>query len=167
MDRDGLEAIIEPELASMGFECVKLEVAGSGRNPIVRIYIDKADGVTIRDCGLVTKAVGLLLEEADPFPGRYLLEVSSPGNNRPLARQDHFSRFEGELARVQFTAEAGEKKTYTGTILSCINDILILKTDAGEHSIRLRDIIKAHLAGVEYKIEKIKKHAKRKKGGKA
>lgn len=167
MEREALQALIEPELTAMGFECVKLEFAGSGRNPIVRLYIDKADGVSIKDCGLVSRAVSLLLEEADPFPGRYLLEVSSPGNNRPLVKPEHFTQFEGKTARIQFKAGAGEKKTYTGTILSCINDVLILATDEGEQSIQLSNILKAHLAGIEYKIDKKMKDAKRKKGGKA
>ena len=167
MELKALEALIEPELAGMGFECVKLEVVGSGRNPIVRLYIDGVDGVTIKDCGMVSRAVSMLLEEADPFPGRYMLEVSSPGNDRPLVTAEHFTRFKGETARVQFMAGAGEKKTYTGTILSCINDVLILAVDEGEQSIQLSNILKAHLSGIEYKIDKKRKDTKRKKGGKA
>jgi ribosome maturation factor RimP len=165
MERHGLEALIEPELESLGFECVKLEIVGATRNPIVRIYIDKPGGVTIRDCSLVSRAVGLVLDEADPLPGRYLLEVSSPGNNRPLAKQEHFSRFGGESARVQFKTAQGEKKTYTGIIQSCIHDVLMLKTEDGMLSINVCDIIRAHLAGVEYKIDKKTKHARKKRGG--
>lgn len=165
MERHGLEALIEPELESLGFECVKLEIAGASRNPIVRLYIDKPGGITIRDCSLVSRAVSVVLDEADPFPGRYMIEVSSPGNNRPLAKQEHFARFGGQSARVQFKTAQGDKKTYTGTILSCIHDVLTLETDDGAHSIRLSDIIRAHLAGVEYKIDKKRDHARKKKGG--
>ena len=167
VERAALEALLEPELAEMGFECVKIEMAGSGRNPIVRVYIDREGGVTISDCTLVSRALSLLLDEADPFPGRYLLEVSSPGNDRPLAKPEHFARFTGKSARIQCRSSEGEKKTYTGTIQSCINDVLILSTDEGEQSIELSNILKAHLTGIEYKIDKKKKDMKRRKRGKA
>ncbi|HXS09194.1 MAG TPA: ribosome maturation factor RimP, partial [Candidatus Krumholzibacteria bacterium] len=74
-ERD-LYGIINPELELLGFECVKLEVVGSSRSPVVRLYIDKPGGVTVGECAKVSRALGLVLEREDPFPGRYLLEVS-------------------------------------------------------------------------------------------
>ncbi|MEJ2719951.1 MAG: ribosome maturation factor RimP [bacterium] len=163
MDNRELEKTIAQELEALGFECVKFEVVGSPRNPIVRLYIDRPGGVSIKHCAQVSRAIGLVLEETDPFPGRYLLEVSSPGNNRPLTREEHFVRFAGKEARVQFVNAEEGKKTYTGYIRSCINGILVLDTDEGELHIGLSDIVKANLHGQEYKIDKKRNKSKKKK----
>ena len=149
----------------MGFECVKLEVVGSPKNPIVRLYIDRPGGVSIKHCAQVSRAIGLVLEETDPFPGRYLLEVSSPGNNRPLTREEHFVRYIGREARVHFKDAESGKKTYTGHIRSCINGLLVLTTEEDDLQIELSQIIKANLHGQEYKIDKKQKKIKRKKDG--
>jgi len=165
MEQSKLEELIMPELEALGFECVKLEIVGSTRNPIVRLYIDKEGGVGIRDCAIVSRSLGLVLDRADPFPGRYLLEVSSPGSSRPLAREEHFVQFVGSQARVQCASKELGKKTYTGHIRSCINGMLILDTEEGQQLIRLSDVVKANLIGREYKIDKKQKHSKKDKGG--
>ena len=164
MEHNELESIVTSELNTLGFECVKLEVVGTKRNPIVRIYIDRAEGVSIKDCAMVSRTIGMVLENADPFPGRYLLEVSSPGNNRPLTREEHFDRFTGEKARVECVSDEVGKKTYTGNIRSCINGMLAMDTDSGQQLIRMSDIVKANLIGREYKIDKKQKRTKKNKG---
>ena len=163
MENNELEGIIAPELEVLGFECVKLEVVGTRRSPIIRIYIDRAEGVSIKDCAMVSRTIGMVLEQADPFPGRYLLEVSSPGNNRPLTREEHFARFIGEKARVECNSEEVGRKTYTGNIRSCINGMLAMDTDLGQQLIRMVDIVKANLVGREYKIDKKQKQTKQNK----
>jgi ribosome maturation factor RimP len=162
-----LEQLVAPELETLGFECVKIEVVGSSRSPVVRLYIDKPGGVSIGDCSLVSRTIGLLLEKEDPFPGRYLLEVSSPGSDRPLVTEEHFQRFAGEEARVQVKPgpESPEKITYTGQIRSCINGLLTLETGDGVAvEIELSNILKASLVGQDYKIDKKQKRSKRDKG---
>ena len=165
MQQSELEKIVAPELDVLGFECVKLEVVGTTRNPTVRLYIDKPGGVSIKDCALVSRTIGLVLDRLDPFPGRYLLEVSSPGDTRPLTREEHYVRFIGQEAKVQTIDGETGKKTYTGIIRSCINGMLALDTEAGQQLIRLSDIIKANLIGRDYKIDKKQKHVKKAKGG--
>jgi ribosome maturation factor RimP len=164
MERNELKDIVTQELGVLGFECVKMEVVGTTRNPIVRLYIDRTDGVSIKDCAMVSRTVSLLLDRIDPFPGRYLLEVSSPGSNRPLTREEHFVQFKGHQARVQCDNSEAGKKTYTGDIRSCINGMLAMDTDSGQQLIRLSDIIKANLVGREYKIDKKQKRTKKNKG---
>lgn len=165
MENNELERVIIPEVEALGFECVKIEVVGSQRSPIVRVYIDMEGGVTIKHCAMVSRSIGLVLDRLDPFPGRYLLEVSSPGNNRPLTKEEHFARFAGKEARVQCREEGEGKKTYTGLIRSCINGLLVLDTDEGERIIRLSDMIKANLSPLEYKIDKKQKRPKIDKDG--
>jgi ribosome maturation factor RimP len=166
MSNSKLEQLVAPELETLGFECVKLEVVGSSRSPVVRLYIDKPGGVSVGDCSLVSRTISLLLDKEDPFPGHYLLEVSSPGSDRPLVTEEHFRRFEGEEARVQVKTggESPEKITYTGHIRSCINGLLTLDTgDDGTAEIELSDILKASLVGQDYKIDKKQKRSKRDK----
>lgn len=160
MENSALEKLVVGELDELGFECVKLEVVGSHSNPVVRLYIDKPGGVTIKDCSLVSKTLGLVLDREDPFPGRFLLEVSSPGSNRPLVKAEHYQRYEGENARVTVVRD-GEKNTYTGKIRSCINDVLTLDTGEDELHLPLSSILKAQLADQEYKIDKKRKKEKR------
>ena len=164
MENNELEKVVAPELKVLGFECVKLEIVGTKRSPIVRLYIDRADGVSIKDCAMVSRTVSLLLDRIDPFPGRYLLEVSSPGSNRPLTCEEHFIRFKGDQARVQCDNPEVGKKTYTGNIRSCINGMLVIDTDSGQQLIRLSDIFKANLVGREYKIDKKRKRTQKNKG---
>jgi ribosome maturation factor RimP len=159
-ERD-LAGIINPELELLGFECVKLEVVGSTRSPVVRLYIDKPGGVTVGECAKVSRALGLVLEREDPFPGRYLLEVSSPGNNRPLVTEEHYQRFAGSQARVAVERGDAGRITYTGTIRSCINGDLTLETDDGDVVVALRDVVRANLINREYKIDKKRPKEKR------
>lgn len=164
MKNNELTELVVPELTALGFECVKLEVVGSSRNPVLRLYIDKPGGVTISDCSLVSRSLGLLLEEKDPFPGRYLLEVSSPGNNRPLVTEEHFQRFAGKDAKVTVVNVDG-RNTYTGQIRSCINDVITLDTDDGAVEVNLSEVAKAQLVGQEYKIDKKRPKRRRRTGG--
>jgi ribosome maturation factor RimP len=148
-----LENLIVPELDSLGFECVKLEVVGSPRHPVVRLFIDKPGGVTVGECALVSRTIGLVFDREDPFPGSFLLEVSSPGSNRPLVTDAHFQRFTGHEAKV-VTERDGARATYMGRIRSCTNDELTLDTDQGEVIVKLREIVRANLINEEYKIDK-------------
>ncbi len=161
MKEQDLDRLIVPELELLGFECVKLEVIGGTRSPVLRIFIDKPGGVTVGECSLVSRTIGLLLEREDPFPGRYLLEVSSPGSNRPLVKEEHYQRFAGNEARVVVERDGEGRITYTGRIRSCINGVLTLETDDGEISLALREVARAHLINQEYKIDKKRKKDRR------
>ena len=149
-----IEKLIVPELETMGFECVKLEVVGSPRHPVVRLFIDKPGGVTVGECAQASRAIGLVLDREDPFPGSFLLEVSSPGSNRPLVNEAHFQRFVGSEAKVVVERPGSGRATFIGRIRVCANDTLALDTDDGEVVVGLRDIVKANLINQEYKIDK-------------
>jgi ribosome maturation factor RimP len=149
-----LEKLIVPELETLGFECVKLEVVGSPRHPVVRLFIDKPDGVTVGECARVSRALGLMLDREDPFPGSFLLEVSSPGSNRPLVTEAHFQRFVDHDAKVIVERAETGKSTIIGRIRSCANEVLTLSTESGEAIVGLREIVRANLINQEYKIDK-------------
>lgn len=161
-----LHELITPELQVLGLELVKCEVVGSSRNPVVRLFIDKPGGVSIDDCTLVSRTVSLLLDREDPFPGKYLLEVSSPGSDRPLVTEAHFARYVGEPVKVQWATPGGERTTHTGRLESVGGGTVTVETDDGSVAIDLDSIIKAHLIEQEYKIDKKMKKDKKERRGK-
>jgi ribosome maturation factor RimP len=166
MDNQALESVVSTEVERLGFECVKVEIVGPSKKPVVRLYIDKPGGVGVKDCSIVSRSIGLVLDDLDPFPGRYLLEVSSPGNNRPLTKENHFERFVGHMAKIHVVDEEGKKKTYIGTIKSCGDNVLVLSTKDNNQIVNLTSIVKANLVGEVYKIDKKKKNYKDNEGGK-
>jgi ribosome maturation factor RimP len=90
--------------SSDGLEVVEVELKGSGRNHMLRIYIDKPEGVTHADCESVSLHVGNLLDTEDLIPGHYTLEVSSPGVERKLTKWKDFERFQGHRIKVVLRA---------------------------------------------------------------
>lgn len=120
----GLEArlaeIIAPTLADMGYELVRVALMGepSGR-PTIQVMADRADGAPmgIADCQTLSTALGAVLDVADPMPAAWMLEVSSPGIDRPLTRVKDWNRFAGHLARVELAAAVAGRKRATGVVL--------------------------------------------------
>ena len=88
-----LEAIIEPVVAGLGYEFVGIERTVARRAPLIRVYIDSASGITLRDCERVSQQVSSVMDVEDPVTGSYTLEVSSPGLDRRLFTLDLYSRF--------------------------------------------------------------------------
>lgn len=123
-----IEAIADRVAQPAGIEIVEVELKGSGRNQLLRIYIDKPEGVTHSDCELVSRGVSAVLDVEDPIAGAYELEVSSPGLERKLGRWPDWQRFSGKKVKVVLKepvpvatgdvskVEAGEVKFFEGTI---------------------------------------------------
>ena len=95
-----IEEIAQKVASADGLEVVDVELKGSGRNQMLRIYIDKPQGVTHGDCEKVSQQVGSVLDAEDLLPGHYTLEVSSPGVERKLKKWKDFERFQGHRIKV-------------------------------------------------------------------
>src|ERR1700749_3827874 len=95
-----IAAIAERAAAPAGIEIVEVELKGSGRSHLLRIYIDKPEGVSHADCELISRAVSAALDVEDPIPGTYELEVSSPGVERKLGKWQDWQRFAGKKVKV-------------------------------------------------------------------
>src|SRR5579872_530142 len=100
VDVDKIREMAERVAASEGLHLIDVEVKGSNSNALLRVFIDKPNGVSHADCQLVSEQLSAMLDVEDPFPGRYVLEVSSPGLDRKLTRPSDFVYFAGRRARV-------------------------------------------------------------------
>lgn len=110
------------------------------------VYIDKPGGVFLDDCERVSKSLGELLDREDPIPHSYVLEVSSPGVERPLMKKEDFDRFKGNQVRVKTFSKINEQKVFIGELKGLQNDSILLQTDKDKLiNIPLKDIAKANL----------------------
>ena len=111
-----------------GLEIVDVEWRGGGGKGVLRIYIDKADGVTHTDCELVSKQVSTILDVEDVVPGPgYFLEVSSPGLDRKLLKPEDYRRFAGKRAKVRFNSAIEGKQQHTGRLRGFDDDEALLE----------------------------------------
>lgn len=145
--RTKIAALGEQLAASMGMEAVLVEVkGGGGGQSIVRVFIDQPGGITLKDCERFSKRFSVLLDVEDVIPFSYTLEVSSPGLDRPLVKEEHFLRFAGKNARVRTRIPIDGQKNFTGKIAGVAGGRLLLETaPARQVEIALSDIEKANL----------------------
>ena len=140
-----LQEILEPEVESLGFECVEVTFAAEGGRRILRVLLDSPHGVTLDECAAVSRKLGALLDESPDVEGKYYLEVSSPGINRPLTRPEHFRRFLGERAKIRLKEKQDGATTVTGILRGLSDDILTVETTVGPKRVPLGSIAKARL----------------------
>lgn len=131
---------------SEGLELVEVQVMGGGNNRMVRIYIDKPEGVSHADCELVSQQVGTILDVEEVVPGHYTLEVSSPGVERKLTKVGDYQRFQGKKASVTLREPVENRRHWEGR-LSGVEDGVISLDAEKDQVIRFRfeQVEKAHL----------------------
>jgi len=126
-------------------DIVDIELAGSSRKPLIRVFIDKESGVTLEDCAVFSRALSALLDVEDPIPSAYVLEVSSPGLDRPLRKMKDFERSVGKLVRI-ITREMIEKQNiFRGRITRVEGDTITLFYNDKEIDIPFDQVSKARL----------------------
>ncbi len=107
---------ISRDIAELGYELLHTELTQQGKQPLLRIYIDAPGGIRVDDCETVSNRVGMILDVEDPIRSKYILEVSSPGLDRPLVRPEHFQRFVGDKARIVMNHKLSGRKHFLGEI---------------------------------------------------
>lgn len=142
IERQLIEAL-ESCASDHGVDIVDVELAGSSKSPVVRVRIDHADEslptISLDEVTAQNDWISEVLDEVDPFPGAYSLEVSSPGLDRPLRKAHDFERFAGESVSLVTTATEGRRK-YTGELLGLVDGKVALRTDEGEFSFDIEEI---------------------------
>ena len=140
---------LEPVAIDHGFELVDVELAGATRAPVLRVFLDKAGGLTLDELAAANSWVSDVVDSVDPFKGSYVLEVSSPGIDRPLRTLEHFARFIGQTAHIATTPPAGSnsRSKWTGVLAGLEDDKVLIEADGEIYRISIADIKKAHLKG--------------------
>jgi ribosome maturation factor RimP len=132
--------------SAAGIELVHVEVAGTKRDAVIRIYIDKEGGVTLDDCSKVSRGIEEVLDQEDIIPSKYVLEVSSPGIERQLYSLGDFEKFTGRLAKVRLKTEIDGQKTFVGLITNIDGDnITIDDRTKGSTTFSYSDVERANL----------------------
>jgi len=153
-----LRDAIEKHVLSEGFECVDVVLGPEAGRRVLRITIDQDGGVPLEACAKISRSLGAMLEEAEDLPDGYVLEVSSPGINRPLLKPEHFQRFQGERAKIKLRERTEGDRTLVGVLGELRGDVLEVQTPEGTHQVPLDNIATARL---HRDIDEILKRSKR------
>ncbi|HRQ64959.1 MAG TPA: ribosome maturation factor RimP [Xanthomonadaceae bacterium] len=145
MKQQKLMDLIEPAVAALGYECLGIDYSPSRGSSLLRIYIDRPEGIVVEDCEAVSREVEALLDVNDPIAGHYTLEVSSPGVDRPLFTPEQFARFLGENVAVTLLAPVDGRRRLRGAIRAVEGDRVVLDVDGVEVAIEHGDVQKARL----------------------
>ncbi len=148
--------LVEPIIDKLGFETVRIMTIGN-KNPTLQIMIERKDrkDLTVDDCAAVSREISVVLDEKDPIEGQYSLEVSSPGLDRPLTKEEHFKRFAGYEARIETMSEVDGRKRFKGKIIGLNQNRLIdFDMDGTEYHIPFDAVSKAKLILTEELLNK-------------
>ncbi|NLM37051.1 MAG: ribosome maturation factor RimP [Firmicutes bacterium] len=102
--------------AELNYEIVEVALTREGGQQFLRVFIDRPEGIGIKDCEVFSKRLSAVLDEEDPIPTAYLLEVSSPGLERPLTKPEHFQRFAGQGVEISLFAPLQGKRRIRGRL---------------------------------------------------
>ena len=143
---DRLGTLLEPVVEAMGYAIVRIMVLGQKR-PRLQIMVERRDerAMTVDDCAEVSRAISAVLDVEDPIAGAHVLEVSSPGIDRPLVRLADFERFAGFDAKIETERPIAERRRFTGRLLGTAGDRVRLRTDAGDVELPYAEIARAKL----------------------
>jgi ribosome maturation factor RimP len=136
--------LLSPIVTAAGLELVDIEYVKEGREWFLRVYIDKETGVDIEECGLISEKLSEKLDELDPIPHNYFLEVSSPGAERPLKKEADFEKSIGKNIFIKTYESIDGEKTFEGTLI-----------EFNDHIVKMEIKIKTRRKIIEIPYEKI------------
>ena len=143
---------LEPFAAANGIELVTLEIVGAKKSPTIRVYIDTEHGVSFDELSGAQAWINDVMDEIDPFPGAYMLEVSSPGIDRPLRTAEHFERFAGETVVVKTKSPVEGRSSFTGVLLGFEDGKVLVECDGARCVLPLELVKRANVKGtVDFK----------------
>jgi ribosome maturation factor RimP len=154
-----LEVLIAPPLDGLGYELVRVVLQGRTR-PTLQIMAERKDGngMTVDDCADISRSISALLDVEDPIQGEYVLEVSSPGIDRPLTRSKDFANWAGHEAKVETLAPVDGRKRFRGKLLGLDSDGRVrLLTETGEVAMDMADIKSAKLVLTDELVDAVTK----------
>jgi ribosome maturation factor RimP len=146
VDTNRIGQTIEPSLLVMGYRLVRVAIT-SGRRATLQVMAERADDrpMTVDDCVQISHSLSAILDVVDPIASGYMLEVSSPGIDRPLVRPDDYDRFSGFEARVELSRPLDGRKRFRGRLLGTSEGKVRLAVETGVVELPLNDVARAKL----------------------
>ncbi|MGM0880838.1 MAG: ribosome maturation factor RimP [Bacillota bacterium] len=144
--KTAVEDLVQPYLSSNGFELVDIEYVKEGGNFFLRIFVDKEGGIDIDDCGRISEYVSEQLDKNDPITDAYFLEVSSPGAERPLKKQEDVRKAIGKHVFLTTYEPISGAKEFEGLLLAFDGENAVVRTGKKEYTIPYAKVASARLA---------------------
>ncbi len=138
------QLLVEP-VEALGFELLGVEFVRAGKHSVLRLYIDRPDGISVDDCAQVSYQVSAVLDVEDPITSEYHLEVSSPGMDRPLFKSSHFTRFIGKEVKLTVRIAISNRRNWKGRIKAVEGEMITLTVDGKDQIFAMSNIQKANL----------------------
>lgn len=142
-----LNELIEPIVIQLGYELYYIEYVREQGENYLRIYIDKENGIGMEDCETVSRRVSDILDEKDPIPDSYYLEVSSPGIERTLHTDNHLKKYINHMVMIKLSKIFKGKKVYEGDLISFNDESIEIRTEDENVAIPREKIKKIILKG--------------------
>lgn len=136
---------LEPEIAKLGYELVEVEFGHEIHGRVLRLYIDKESGITHEDCQTVSHVVSALLDKSDFIAEHYVLEVSSPGFDRPVRKPSDFIRFKDERIKVVAQTPVMGRKRFKGILRDFQDGLVTVECDGAFYEVHIENVKKANL----------------------
>jgi ribosome maturation factor RimP len=149
---DTIKSLVEPVVAALGLELWGIEYLGQGKRSMLRIYIDKADGVDIEDCAEASRQISLLLDVEDPITTEYTLEVSSPGLDRLLFTLEQYQMYLQSEVKLRLKENLEGRRNYRGRLLAVdtAEGLLSVEVDGKELAIPFALIDKGNVVAADF-----------------
>jgi len=144
--QERLEALLEPVVEALGCQLWGIEFFAQGRRSVLRIYIDKPDGIGVEDCEQVSRQASAVLDVEDPISSEYTLEVSSPGIDRPLYKLSQYAQCVGENLVIKLRLAFEGRRKFAGLLKGVEGDEIVLQVDDEEYLLPFELIDKANVA---------------------
>ncbi|MFT5258874.1 MAG: ribosome maturation factor RimP [Saprospiraceae bacterium] len=144
-DPNGLISLLEPQIEALGYELVLIEHTQDQNGAVVRIYIDAPGGILLEDCEQVSRQVSLVMDLEEPIRGAYNLEVTSPGDDRPLTKLSHFKTYQGEEIKVLTHDYVLGRRRFKGVLEEVSNNLIVVIVDNEAYEIELEQIESARI----------------------
>ncbi len=143
-----LQSVIEPVVVGLGFEYVGALLGQASGGLTLRVYIDHDNGIDVDDCGRVSQQLSAALDVDDPIGGHYVLEVSSPGMDRPLFIPRHYAEQVGQRIKVRVVMPVEGRRRFTGELIAVGDDEFEIDVDGEQYSILFSNVEMANLSPV-------------------
>lgn len=138
------EMLLAP-VEALGYELVGIEFVRAGKHSTMRVYIDHPNGISVDDCADVSHQVSAVLDVEDPISTEYNLEVSSPGMERPLFKEQHYLSVVGETISVRLKMPMDNRRNFKGLLQACENGVLTVEVDGQTFQLAVNNIEKGNL----------------------